>query len=91
MANHKSALKRIRQNEKIRVRNSAARATCRTAVKKTRIAIESGDKEQAATAFKTAEKTLASAATKGCTTRITSRERLADLRSKLLPSHKPLF
>lgn len=64
MANHKSALKRIRQNEKIRVRNSAARATCRTAVKKTRIAIESGDKEQAATAFKTAEKTLASAATK---------------------------
>lgn len=64
MANHKSALKRIRQNEKINERNSGARARCRTAVKKTRIAIAEGNKETAVQALQVAEKVLASAATK---------------------------
>ena len=64
MANHKSALKRIRQNEKIRDRNSKARSACRTAVKKTRAAIASGDKDAATAAFRVAQKALATAATK---------------------------
>lgn len=43
MANHKSALKRARQNEKRNLRNRAGRSTLRTAVKKFRQSVESGN------------------------------------------------
>lgn len=43
MANTKSAEKRARQAEKNRDRNRATRSTLRTAVKRLRSAIESGD------------------------------------------------
>ena len=64
MANHKSALKRWRQNDKIRARNAGARSTCRTAIKVAQAAIEAGDKEAAKSAFLKAEKIIASASTK---------------------------
>ncbi len=41
MANHKSALKRARQNDKLRIRNRAGRSTLRTAVKRFRVAVAS--------------------------------------------------
>lgn len=47
MANIKSAEKRNRQNVERRERNRARRSRMRTAVKKLRLAIESGDAEQA--------------------------------------------
>ena len=47
MANSKSALKRIRQHEKRRDRNRAARTEMRNAVKRVRRAIEAGEIEQA--------------------------------------------
>jgi small subunit ribosomal protein S20 len=47
MANHKSALKRIRQNEKRRIHNRTYRNRSRTFVKKARGAISSGDLEAA--------------------------------------------
>ncbi len=47
MANHKSALKRARQNEKRRVRNRAGRSTVRTAVKTLRAGIAAGTADQA--------------------------------------------
>jgi small subunit ribosomal protein S20 len=47
MANSKSALKRIRQNEKRRERNRAARTRMRSAVKQVRRALEAGDVEKA--------------------------------------------
>ena len=47
MANSKSALKRIRQNEKRRERNRAARTRMRSAVKQVRRALEAGDVDQA--------------------------------------------
>ena len=47
MANHKSALKRARQNEKRRRRNRANRTRLRGQVKKFRGAIESGDAQAA--------------------------------------------
>lgn len=65
MANHKSALKRIRQNEKIRIRKSSQRSAVRTAIKKTRAAVEAGDKDGATDAFKKAEVALARGASKG--------------------------
>ena len=43
MANHKSAIKRIRQNEKRRLHNRTYRNRARTLVKKARVAIASGD------------------------------------------------
>ena len=47
MPNHKSAIKRVRQNETKRARNMAIRARARTAVKKVRAAIHAKDKETA--------------------------------------------
>ncbi|MDH5510505.1 MAG: 30S ribosomal protein S20 [Nitrospinota bacterium] len=47
MPNHKSAIKRVRQNETKRMRNMAIRTRARTAVKKVRAAIDAKDKESA--------------------------------------------
>ena len=65
MANTKSAIKRIRQNEKRRVRNRVYRGRARTYVKKARMAIESGDVEVARTATLQAVSELDKAAQKG--------------------------
>jgi len=47
MANHKSAEKRARQNEKRRKRNSAIKSSLRTATKKLIAVVAAGDKDQA--------------------------------------------
>jgi len=47
LPNHKSAIKRVRQNETKRMRNMAIRTRARTAVKKVRAAIDAKDKESA--------------------------------------------
>jgi small subunit ribosomal protein S20 len=46
MPNHKSAEKRVRQNEKKNLVNRAKRSTVRTQIKKLRSAIKAGDKAQ---------------------------------------------
>ena len=43
MANHKSALKRMRQNDKRRLRNRLHRGRMRTQIKKFRVAVAAGD------------------------------------------------
>jgi len=45
--NHKSAIKRTRQNKKRRTRNAAIRTEARTAVKKVRSAVSAGNKDEA--------------------------------------------
>jgi len=50
MANHKSAIKRIRQSEKRRVQNRVFRNRARTLVKKARITIDAGKDVSAAEA-----------------------------------------
>lgn len=65
MPNHKSAEKRVRQSEKKQERNTAVRSAARTAVKKARVAISAGKKEEAKAAYTDAMKTLSSAASKG--------------------------
>ncbi len=52
MANTKSAEKAARQAEKRRARNVALRSRMRTAIKKVRTAIASGNKQQAEEAFR---------------------------------------
>ena len=44
MANHKSALKRVRQNEKRKEINRSNRSKLRTAIKKVRVAVTASDK-----------------------------------------------
>jgi len=64
MANTKSALKRMRQNEKRRVRNRAVRSRVRTAIKVARVAL--GDKSQDVRALVSAAiRSLDKAVTKG--------------------------
>ncbi len=65
MANSKSALKRIRQNEIRRDRNRAARSEMRTSIKNVRRAIELGELEQAAELLPQAVKTIDVTARKG--------------------------
>jgi small subunit ribosomal protein S20 len=65
LANKKSAIKRIRQNEKRRVHNRLFRGRARTEIKKARIAIESGNLEDARAATLNAVSALDKAAIKG--------------------------
>lgn len=65
MANHKSALKRIRSSEKKRQRNRIVRSRARTEIKKARVMIQDGNLEDARTATLDAIRTLDKAAVKG--------------------------
>ncbi|MCC6801782.1 MAG: 30S ribosomal protein S20 [Anaerolineae bacterium] len=65
MANHKSALKRIRQNAKRRDYNRAFRSRARTFVKKAKVAISSSDAKSAEDATRLAIQDLDKAASKG--------------------------
>lgn len=65
MANTKSALKRIRQNEKRRLRNRFFLGNARKSVKKARQVLETGDLEAARDATVEAVSALDKAAEKG--------------------------
>jgi len=65
LANHKSALKRIRSNERKRVRNRIVRSKARSEIKKARALIQEGDLETARQATVEAIRTLDKAAGKG--------------------------
>ncbi|NLE52763.1 MAG: 30S ribosomal protein S20 [Chloroflexi bacterium] len=65
MANHKSALKRIRSNEKRRQRNRVWRSRTRTEAKQAVTAIQAGDLEEARQATIEAIRVLDKAANKG--------------------------
>ncbi len=65
MANTASAKKRARQAERRRVRNMALRTRMRTAIKKVRHAVASGDKQAAQQAFREAMSVIDKVASKG--------------------------
>jgi len=65
MATHKSAIKRIRQNEKRRIHNRTYRNRTRTLVKKARAAINSGNLEEARAATQIAVRDLDKLASRG--------------------------
>lgn len=65
MANLKSAKKRMRQNEKRRLRNRHYRAAARTYVKRTRSLIAAGELDEAEAVLLQAVSTLDKAARKG--------------------------
>ncbi len=65
MANIKSQIKRIKQNEKRHQRNKAVKTGLKTAVRKFREAAEAGDKETAVALANEAGRKLDKAASKG--------------------------
>ncbi len=65
MANIKSQKKRILTNEKAHERNKAVKSELKTAVRQTREAIASGDKDKATAALKNANRKLDKAVSKG--------------------------
>ncbi len=65
MANIKSQIKRIKTNEKARLRNKAVKSSLKTSVRRFREAAEAGDRDTALTALKDASRALDKAASKG--------------------------
>ncbi|MGM1064800.1 30S ribosomal protein S20, partial [Saccharothrix sp. Mg75] len=65
MANIKSQLKRIKTNEKARLRNKAVKSSLKTAIRKFREAAEAGDKAKATELAREASRKLDKAVTKG--------------------------
>ena len=72
MANHKSALKRNKQNEKKNLRNKHVRSTLRTFIKHVREAVEGKDTNTAKEALAAAIPVIDSAASKGVIHRSTA-------------------
>lgn len=65
MANIKSQIKRIRTNEKARLRNKSVKSELKTYIRRVREAVAGGDKEAATAALRTASKKLDKAVSKG--------------------------
>jgi small subunit ribosomal protein S20 len=65
VANIKSQEKRIRTNERARLRNQAVRSSLRTAVRSFRQAAEAGEKDKAAELLVSTSRKLDKAASKG--------------------------
>ncbi len=65
MAHHKSAIKRIKQNEKRNARNRHHKSTLKTYIKRVREAVDKKDKEAAVEALKIAVPVIDKTATKG--------------------------
>ncbi len=79
MANTKSAAKRARQSIKRHDRNKAIISAVRTAVRKAREAIASGDKSAVAAELKNAASVLDKAASKGALHKSNASRRVARL------------
>ena len=79
MANIKSQIKRNRQNERLRLRNKAARSEVKTRVKRAVQAAESGAEDQAA-ALRDAVKRIDKAAAQG----IIHKNQAANRKSRLM-------
>jgi len=65
VANIKSQLKRIRTNEKARLRNQSVRSSLKTAVRRFRAAAETSEKDKALAELQTASRKLDKAVSKG--------------------------
>lgn len=79
MANIKSQMKRIKTNEKRRLRNKAVKSELKTYIRRVREAIAAGDREAAEAALRLAGKKLDKAAAKG----VIHRNQAANRQSKL--------
>lgn len=83
MANTTSAAKAARRITRQTIVNKARRTRMRTEIRRVEEAIESGDKQAAITAMKTAEPVLARAAQKGVVHRNTASRKVSRLAARI--------
>ena len=83
MATHKSAKQRIRRNARRATVNGARIGRVRTFVKKVEQAIQSGDKQAAQSAFKTAQPELHRSVSKGVQHASTVGRKLSRLNARI--------
>lgn len=86
MANIKSAIKRARQNVKLRRHNASARSMFRTYVKNVIKAVEAGNKEAAQAAYTKAQPVIDKAASKG----LIHKNKAARIKSRLVAHVKAM-
>jgi small subunit ribosomal protein S20 len=85
MANHPSALKRMRQNEERRARNISYKSKVKTAVKKYLLAVENKD-EDAQKLYRDASSLLQRGVSKGIYHKNTASRTISRLARKLPPA-----
>jgi small subunit ribosomal protein S20 len=83
MANIKSQIKRNRQSEAARQRNKATRSALKTRIKNLTQALEGGDKDAAAEAYREAARSLDKAASKGVIHKNTAANKKSRLAKRL--------
>jgi len=79
LANHKSALKRARQNEERRMRNKSAKTRIKNIVKDVRLDVSENSKESALTKLDTAKSIIDKAAKKGVIHKKTASRKISRL------------
>lgn len=83
MATHQSAIKRSKQNEKRRERNTAVKSRVKTAVKSVLKTVEANDKEASKAALAQSIPILAKAAAKGVFAKKTVSRKISRLTRKV--------
>ena len=83
MANHKSALKRARQNDIRRLRNKAVRTRVKSLVKDVRLAATQNSPEDAGKTLNTAKSVIDKAAKKGVIKKRTASRKISRLTKQL--------
>lgn len=83
MANHKSAIKRNRQNEKRNARNKVYRTQLKTATKKVLAEVEAKDKAEAEKGLKGAVKIISKVASKGVIHKRAASRKISGLSKKV--------
>ena len=87
MANHKSALKRARQNEFSRLRNKAVKTRLKSIIKNVRFSAEESSNEDVSTKLIAAQSLIDKASKKGVIHRKTAARKISRI-SKLVNSAK---
>ncbi len=88
MANHKSALKRIRQNKKRRMRNKSRKTRVKTCIKAVLAAIEEKSPEKALEALRKAQKIIDQTAAKGTLHKRNAARKISRLTKKVAALQK---
>lgn len=83
MANHASAEKRARQNDKRRMSNRVRKSEMRTAIKGVLVAVDAGDADAAGTALKSAVSLIDRAGQKGVIHRNQASRRVSRLTARV--------
>ncbi|MGD8250860.1 MAG: 30S ribosomal protein S20 [Desulfobacterales bacterium] len=86
MANHKSAIKRARQNEKKRTRNRSVKTRVKNVIKETRAAIADGSSGAAADSVRSAQSIIDKAAKKGVIHKRSAARKISRLTKKAAAS-----